>query len=286
MSFEITTAFVQQYSDNIQLMAQQKGSRLRNAVFVKDGVRGKTYYHDAINQTAAQKRTNRHADTPLISTPHDRTMVTLLDYDWADLIDDLDKVKLLADPTSPYVQAGAYAMGRAMDQAIIDVAVGTRYSGESGGTSTAIGSSQQIANGSTGFTVSKLLSAKKILDKSNDLESKRHITIDANGVADLLNEAEVKSSDYNTVKALAAGQVNTFMGFEFHQTELLTTASSVTTYFGWIEDGLILAIGQDIKGSIDKRTDKNNAMQPYFGMSIGASRTEEKKVCQLDGYHA
>jgi hypothetical protein len=286
MSFDITTAFVQQYSDNIRTMAQQKGSRLRNAVFTKDGVRGKTYFHDAVNQTAARKRTSRHADTPLISTPHDRTMVTLQDYDWADLIDDLDKVKLLADPTSPYVMAGAYAMGRAMDQAIIDLAVGSRAAGETGGTATAIGSGQQIASTSTGLSMVKLVAAKKVLDKSNDLESKRHIVVTANEVADLLAETTLTSSDYNTIKALVRGEIQTYVGFEFHQTELLATASNVTTCFGWIEDGLILAIGQDIKSSIDKRPDKNNAMQPYFGMSIGASRTEEKKVVEIATYHA
>jgi hypothetical protein len=286
MGFEVTTAFVQQYADNIRLMAQQKGSRLRNAVLIVDGVKGKTYYHDAINSTAARKRTSRHADTPLISTPHDRTQVTLNDYDWADLVDDLDKVKMLADPTSPYAINAAYAMGRAMDQSIIDVAVASRAAGEAGGTATAIGSAQQIVNASTGLTVAKLLSSKKVLDKSNDLETKRHITVTANEVADLLNEAEVKSSDYNTVKALAQGQINTYMGYEFHQTELLATASSITTCFGWIENGIVLAIGQDIKYSIDKRPDKNNAMQPYYGMSIGASRTEEKKVVQVDTYHA
>jgi hypothetical protein len=213
-------------------------------------------------------------------------MVTLQDYDWADLIDDLDKVKLLADPTSPYVMAGAYAMGRAMDQAIIDLAVGSRAAGETGGTATAIGSGQQIASTSTGLSMVKLVAAKKVLDKSNDLESKRHIVVTANEVADLLAETTLTSSDYNTIKALVRGEIQTYVGFEFHQTELLATASNVTTCFGWIEDGLILAIGQDIKSSIDKRPDKNNAMQPYFGMSIGASRTEEKKVVEIATYHA
>ena len=35
MSSQITTAFVQQYSNNVQMLSQQKGSLLRNAVDVK-----------------------------------------------------------------------------------------------------------------------------------------------------------------------------------------------------------------------------------------------------------
>ena len=35
MSNQITTAFVQQYSNNVQMLSQQKGSLLRSAVDVK-----------------------------------------------------------------------------------------------------------------------------------------------------------------------------------------------------------------------------------------------------------
>ena len=63
MSFEITTAFVQQYRANIQLLSQQKGSRLRSAVREESQV-GKNGFYDQIGATTARKRTERHGDTP------------------------------------------------------------------------------------------------------------------------------------------------------------------------------------------------------------------------------
>ena len=43
----------------------------------------------------------------------------------------------------------------------------------------------------------------------------RFVVIHANNLASLLDETEVKSSDFNTVKALVAGQVDTYLGFKF-----------------------------------------------------------------------
>jgi len=94
MSVEITTAFVKQYSANVALLSQQKGSRFRSAVR-EESQRGEHGFYDQIGSTTARKRTERHGDTPLISTPHSRRRVSLVDYDWADLIDDMDKVKML-----------------------------------------------------------------------------------------------------------------------------------------------------------------------------------------------
>ena len=101
MSSQITTAFVQQYSANIQMLSQQMGSLLRDAV-TTESVVGEKAFFDQVGSVAAQLRTTRHADTPLIDTPHSRRMLSLADYEYADLIDEQDKVRLLADPTSTY----------------------------------------------------------------------------------------------------------------------------------------------------------------------------------------
>ena len=65
MSVNITTSFVEQYSANVSLLAQQTGSKLRSAVDV-ESVRGKNAFFDQIGVTAAQLRTSRHGDTPQI----------------------------------------------------------------------------------------------------------------------------------------------------------------------------------------------------------------------------
>ena len=118
MSNQVSTAFVQQFSANISMLSQQMGSILRAAVDV-ESVNGEKAFFDQVGSAAAVKKTSRHADTPLVETPHSRRMVTMSDYEYADLIDDADKVRLLVDPTSTYSRAAAAAMGRAMDDEII-----------------------------------------------------------------------------------------------------------------------------------------------------------------------
>lgn len=91
MSTQITTAFVQQFSANVTLLAQQTGSMLRNAVNVET-VKGEKAFFEQIGKAAAVQRTSRHGDTPLVDTPHSRRMVTLTTYEWADLVDDAEYI--------------------------------------------------------------------------------------------------------------------------------------------------------------------------------------------------
>tara|TARA_Y100000114_G_C11741994_1_gene319495 strand:+ start:656 stop:1045 length:390 start_codon:yes stop_codon:yes gene_type:complete len=124
-------------------------------------------------------------------------------YEWADLIDDADKVRMLIDPTSTYAEAAAAAIGRAMDDAIIEAATGTAKTGKSGGTSTTMLSANQIANGSADLTLAKLITAKKTLDLGSvDPSIPRHIAVGPDQIEALLNSTTVTSSDFNTVNTL------------------------------------------------------------------------------------
>tara|TARA_Y100001970_G_scaffold284821_1_gene403044 strand:+ start:515 stop:1387 length:873 start_codon:yes stop_codon:yes gene_type:complete len=286
MSNQITTAFVQQYGSNVQMLSQQMGSRLREAVDV-ESITGKNAYFDQVGSVTAQVRTSRHSSTPQIDTPHSRRRVSLADYEWADLIDDADKVRMLIDPTSSYAKAAAAAMGRAMDDVIITALGGTAYSGETGGTSVALPSTQKFAtsNQSDGLTVAKLLDAKKKMDLADvDPSIPRYIVCGATQISDLLNTTEVKSSDFNTVKALAQGQIDSYLGFKFIMSNRLSFDASNTDdrlVFAFTKDAIKLAIGKDVTARIDERADKSYSTQVYYCMSIGATRMEEEKVVQI-----
>jgi len=236
MSTQITTAFVQQFSSNVQLLSQQRGSLLRNAVS-EEAVTGEKAFFDQVGSVAAIKRTSRHGDTPLIETPHSRRMVTMDTYEWADLIDDADKVRMLIDPTSTYAQAAAAAMGRAMDDAIIEAALGVAKTGKSGSTSTSFDSNNQIAAGGTDMSLAKLIEAKTILD-SNDVDPSipRYIAVSPAQIEALLNSTTVTSSDYNTVKALVQGEINTFLGFNFIVSNRLALSTNDRQCFAWSMD--------------------------------------------------
>jgi len=282
MSVQITTAFVNQFSSNIQMLSQQMGSLLRNAVDVET-VNGEKAFFDQVGSAAAVLRTTRHADTPLIDTPHSRRMVTMSDYEYADLIDDQDKVRLLVDPTSTYARAAAAAMGRAMDDVIISAALGTALTGKDGTTSTPFDSNNQIAVGGAGLTLAKLIEAKEILD-SNDVDPSipRYIAVSPKQITNLLDDPEVTSADYNTVRALVKGELDTYVGFKFITTNRLgLDGSGDRRCFAWAMDGIKLAVGKEPTARIDERADKSYATQVYYCMSIGATRMEEAKVVEI-----
>ena len=282
MSTQITTAFVNQFSANIQMLSQQMGSLLRNAVDV-ESVNGEKAFFDQVGSAAAVLRTSRHADTPIVDTPHSRRMVTMSDYEYADLIDDQDKVRLLVDPTSTYSRAAAAAMGRAMDDVIIAAALGNASTGKDGSTTTALPSAQKIVHGSAGLTIAKLVEAKEILDSGNvDPSIARNILVSPKQVSDLLNNTTVTSSDYNTVKALAMGEINTFVGFNFIVSNRLGTDSNADRQvIAFASDGIKCAIGKEPAARIDERADKSYATQVYYCQSVGATRMEESKVVEI-----
>jgi len=289
MSFEITKHFVEQYSANVQHLVQQQGSRLRGAVRV-EVQRGKTAFYDQIGQQTAAIRTTRGADTILNDTPHARRSVTLQDYEVADLIDDQDKLRMIHDPTSTYAQSQAFAMMRAMDDVIISAATGTAYTGVSGSTATALPNSSKIAKNyvesgsaaNSGLTIGKLRRAKYLLDSQDvDPSIPRFIVVHPQQIQDLLQNTEITSSDFNVIRALVAGDVGAFMGFNFITSNRLAKDGNDRTCFAFAMDGILLSMAKDVTVRIDPRPDKSYATQVYACMSLGATRMEEEKVVEI-----
>lgn len=294
MSTQIDTARIVQFGQNILMLSQQKGSRLRNAVMVETGVRGKRMSRDQIGATSARKRTTRHGDTPLMDTPHARRWLTTATYDWADLVDNVDKLKTIEDPTNAYAMNAASAMGRTMDDVIIEQFFATATTGEDAGSTVSFPAANQVAvnswaygvgSGNAGLTVSKLIEAKVLLDAAEagtDPDEERYIAVTAKQVANLLATTEVTSSDYANVKALVEGQIDTFMGFKFIRTQrLLTDGSGYRRVPVWVKSGMCLGVCEDVVSRIGERADKNYSTQVYFEMDIGACRLEENKVAEI-----
>ena len=123
MSTFITAAFVEQFSANVQMLEQQKTSRLSDKVRNEELV-GNTGWFEQVEPTSAKKRTSRHADTPQIDTLHKARQVNGSTYDWSDLIDKPDRARTLIDIESTYVKNGVMALFRAADDEIIVAATG------------------------------------------------------------------------------------------------------------------------------------------------------------------
>jgi len=291
MSFSVDTALVQAYKSNITLLSQQRGSRLRP--YVRNEMQNAEFeYYDRLDSTAAVEVTTRHADTPLISSPHDRRRCGLRDFDWADLIDRKDKIKMLADPTAPYTQNAIFALGRAMDQVVIDAAFASVYTGKTGSTAVTWateGNEVAVDYVETGvatnsnLTIAKLRKAKDYFGVNESQADGEPLiaVVSQSQLTSLLRTVEVTNADYNTVKALVSGSIDTFMGFKFVRTQLLTVTNSIRECIFFAQNGLLLATSMEVNVDVGPRRDKRNAIQVYVSGGFGAVRMEGKKVVRV-----
>ena len=124
-------------------------------------------------------------------------------YEYADLVDDPDKVSMLISPQNSYANAAAYAIGRSIDDAIITAALGSASTGKAGASSVANANTVAVGSPAAGLTVAKLISAKKVFDNGSvDPSIPRYIVVGPEQIEDLLNTTQVTSSDYNSVNTL------------------------------------------------------------------------------------
>jgi hypothetical protein len=279
----ITTWMVKQFGANVEYLVQQKGSRLRNAVRLETGVVGEDAYYDQLAETAAVLKTTRNSDTPLVKSDHRRRRVSMLDYEWADLIDKEDKLKTIIEPENSIAVNAAWALGRSIDDAIISAFNGTAATGKTGSTAVTLPASQQIVVGASGLTIDKLRDAKRVLDSADvDPEEPRYIVVTPRQIQDLLETTELTSGDFNTIRALVGGMIDTFMGFKFIVSNRLPLdGSGDRLIFAWAQTGLLLAMAADIQTRIDQRPDKSYANQVYLSMGIGTTRMQEEKVIEI-----
>lgn len=297
MSVNLPTHFVQQYSTNINLLLQQKGSKLRNAVTVGSYVGKQASPVDQIGSVEAQTVTSRFAAMGRVDAKTDRRWVFPTDYDLPQLIDSFDKLRLITDPQSAYVQNAVMAFGRKMDEAICSAFTGTAKTGETGSTSTSFTAANEV-DVATGGANSKLNVAKikavKELMMANfiDFESEEaFIGITAADHASLLNEIQIISSDFNGgMPVLQQGRIMEFLGFKFIHSEIIETKLAGTnevTLPVWVKSGMHLGMWNDVQNSVSKRNDlQGEPFQLYSFATFGATRIEEDKVYAIESYRA
>ena len=292
---ELETNYAKQYGTNVYTMAQQRGSILRNFVTIED-MRGEKRHFDRVHPTAAVRSDSKYADTPLIPTQFDRRTVHAREYVWADMIDWQDDLNLFIDPTSPIVKMGAYAMGRIIDDIIIEnIFDGVAYEDKDGMTPVAFPDSQKIAvttgaAGNTGLNVEKLIQVRSRFGLADidldDPENKVYMAVTQNQIDDLVRGTDIKSRDYDAIRALGEGRTNSFYGIEFVKTGRLKKVSDggtgyIRTCAAWCKSSAILVIPKDISMAVNTRPDKCNNWQALAKLKGGGTRLEDAKHLQI-----
>lgn len=291
MSDQIAAHYAIEFANSVGLLLQQKGSKLSPFVMPHSitGAKAASLI-DQIGKSEATERTTRYPPMVPNDQPTDRPWVYPSDFDWMDLIDSIDKLRMLSDPQSAYVQNAKNALGRSKDRKIITAFFADRKTGEQGGTTTAFPAANQIAvnfgaGGNVSLTVAKMREAKRLLDSyENDSDDPRYLGITSKEGDALLAEVQVTSSDFNGDKpVLVEGHVDRFLGFTLVRTELFATdANGYRRCPAWAKSGMVCATWNDITADVSRRNDLAGLpIQVYAYGTFGATRTEENKVIEI-----
>lgn len=297
MSVNITTFYVQQYAKILNELVQQRDSRLRKACTEQryEGKAGSPV--EQVGAVAMQPVTTRYAPMGRVDAPTDRRWVYPSDFDLPQLLDSFDKLRLLIDPKSKFVQNAHFAANRQIDDLIISALGGTAKTGETGQNSVTFPSAQVVsvqqgAASPTGMTVAKLRQALVILRQNeaipdNDEPADVYCVMGGKQLDNLLAEVQVISSDFNDQPVLEEGRVTRFLGIDFIHSERLGTgtddqAGTSTPCYIWQKEGMHLGIWNDITTDIAQRKDLQGLpWQAYVYLTAGATRIEEKRVVKV-----
>lgn len=298
MSLDLVNLYGRQYATNVQILLQQKGSKLAGAVDVGSYTGDQASPVDQIGAIEASVVTTRFADMPRTDAPTARRWVFPTDYDVNQLIDKFDKLRLLSDPQSKYVTNAMLGLGRKKDLEICQAFTGTAKTGVNGATSTIFTAANEVDVATGGansrLNVAKIRAVKELMMANHvdfDMEE-AYIGITAKDHSALLNEIQIISSDFRGGDApvLQSGKVSEFLGFRFIHCELIETALAGTnevTLPVWVKSGMHLGMWNDITTDVSERKDlRGLPWQAYAYMTCGATRLEENKVYAIESYRA
>jgi len=286
MSENITTAMKAQYTDDFQLLSQQKGSKLEPYIWWDD-VQAQKGYVDQIGATSGQEKRSRNEDTRFSNPEHDRVQITPVPWYDAVLVDKTDIPRIVADPKNKYKLNQVYAAGRWTDTKILEAALGTAKTGVAGGTDTDFDDTNNVvAVASSGLSVAKLHSAREIFYGYYDVDRDipLHCALTEYQVQDLLAETKVGSVDYNSLKPLVDGVVTRFMGFQFHPLSTSIVATDSNDYrrvVCWAEDGLFGGRVSPVTTTMDRVPLKVNSIAIITEQDAGFTRVEASKVVEI-----
>jgi hypothetical protein len=297
----IPTWQVQQFSQRVDLLLQQKGSVLESYVDSGTYVGKQGSPVDQIGSVEAQKVTSRFSPMVYQHASTDRRWVFPIDYDLPQIVDSFDQLRLLNDPKSKWAENAAMAMGRKKDIEIMGSFFGTAKTGESGATSTTF-TAGNVIGVNIGGTASKLNVAKmraaKLKLKQNyfgTIDEEIYLGVPSADSDALLNEIQITSMDFNPGDAvLKEGKVTRFLGVNIVELEAIEANLAGTddqSHAGsialpmWTKSGMHLGTWDGVTNDVSQRKDlQGQPWQIYTKGSFGAGRLDEKKVVKVWSY--
>ena len=268
--------YAQAYGRNIMQLAQQKYSKLLNTVYVKPDVRGKTFFQDQIGEWSLEMKGGRNVQTPNNDPALARRMGIMIDYHDNRLLDRGDELKTISDPRSAYTIAAAQSIGRKIDDVILASMAGAAHYGETGSSSTTNGNI--VLATASSVTMERIATIKKTLDDKDVETEDRYFVANTTFLNNLLNLTQATSADYNSIKALIRGEIDTWMGFKW----IMSTRVTGAIAYAYQKYGICLAMASAPFVKTDQRADLSYSWQVYYELNVGAVRLEENKVVVIN----
>lgn len=291
-TYSVPEHHVKMYTANVRAAINKRGGDLVSRVSVSSYSGEKVQVVNFLGPVEFIERDSPYGDTQVVEIEHTQRWISGREYDCAIFIDRLDTLKMIYDPTSPYVERMREAAARKYDEIIMNQFFADAKSGKDGSTLTSFPVADTVVHNNTGLVLAKLRSLRKLIKKRHvDLRAvKPMIAVTAEQIDNLIGETTTTSVDFNAVKPLVDGEVSTFMGFTFVPYEdylgkgIPTHADSGTIRECpvWVPDGMHFGNWDAMQIIISPRPDKNNIKQVHASFTAGATRLEEGKVFKLE----
>ena len=245
MTVSISNAFVATFDAEVK-QAYQGAAKLFGTIRTKTGVVGSTHRFPKLGKGLAQPRIPQTDVVPM-NVQHSNVTATLEDWSAPEYSDIYDLQKINFDERKELKMAIASAMGRRNDQLIIDAL-------DAGASATQV--DDNVGGTNSGVNTAKLRRAKRLMDAAGVPATDRTFVHSAVGLEQLLGETDATSSDFNSIKALVNGELDTWLGFKFVMIEDrdeggLDLTANIRKNFAYHKQALGLAVG------IDMRTEMN-----------------------------
>jgi hypothetical protein len=293
-TYSVPEHHVDMFTGNVQAALARKGGVLRSLVSTGSYKGDKIQVVDFLGPLIFTDRDVPYADTTVSEPEHTSRWITGKEHDCAVFVDRLDTLKMIYDPSNPYVERMREAAARKEDQVIMDKFFADAKAGREGDGVVSLPAADIVVHGSAGMTVAKLRSLRKLIKKRHvDLRNNKPlIAVTCEQTDNLLSETTVNSIDYNTVKPLVDGEVTTFMGFNFIPFEDDGLGGGIPTHVDtghlirecpvWVPGGMHYGTWEGLAIVINNRPDKNNIKQIHGTFTDGATRIEEGRVFKFE----
>jgi len=273
MAVGISNAFVQLFDAEVK-QAYQSSRALAGLTRERTNVEGNQVKFPKIGKGTATVRVPQTDVTPLNVT-YSQVTATMSDYIAAEYSDIFSQQKVNFDERRELVQVVGNAIGRRMDQLVLDAL---------NASATTLTVATTIGGAGTNMNIEKLIEAKKLLDANNVPSEGRCMIIHANNLAGMLGETEITSADFATVKALVSGEVDTFMGFKFvtlgDRDEGGLPKPSTRTCFAFHKDAMGMGIGMNQKSEINYVPEKTSFLVSSM-FSAGAVAIDDEGIVKI-----